>query len=202
MGQLRPHAYRHPPGSQRPRSALGERHALRAQPHRDRPGRRAAVGRRRRGVGGAGTPPRRAARDRWCAPRHGRPAIPHGWHAARHARLNHVRWFDRGEALMEVEAGITWPDVIRGYLALQRGPGPVFRHPAEADRRGPPDARRRGSRQTFTAAACAAQPFVADIEGLEVVTAAARSCAAAARNTRSCFATWWAATDCSASSRP
>ena len=41
-------------------------------------------------------------------------------------RLNHVRWFDRGEALMEVEAGITWPDVIRGYLALQRGPGPSF----------------------------------------------------------------------------
>src|SRR5512138_1382377 len=31
-------------------------------------------------------------------------------------RLNGVRWFDRGEALIEVEAGITWPDVIRGYL--------------------------------------------------------------------------------------
>ena len=37
-----------------------------------------------------------------------------------------LRWFDRNEALLEVEAGITWPDVIRGYLALQRGPGPAF----------------------------------------------------------------------------
>jgi FAD/FMN-containing dehydrogenase len=32
-------------------------------------------------------------------------------------QLNQVRWFDRGAALFEVEAGITWPDVIRGYLA-------------------------------------------------------------------------------------
>ena len=62
-------------------------------------------------------------------------------------RLNHVRWFDRGEALLEVEAGITWPDVIRGYLALQRGPGPAYRHPPEADRRRPAHPGRRGRRQ-------------------------------------------------------
>src|SRR6187549_2414958 len=36
-------------------------------------------------------------------------------------QLKHVRWFDRGRALLEVEAGITWPDVIRGYLSMQRG---------------------------------------------------------------------------------
>jgi FAD/FMN-containing dehydrogenase len=41
-------------------------------------------------------------------------------------QLRHTRWFDRGRALLEVEAGISWPDVIRGYLALQRGPSATF----------------------------------------------------------------------------
>jgi FAD/FMN-containing dehydrogenase len=84
--------------------------------------------------------------------------------------LKHVRWFDRGRALMEVEAGITWPDLIRGYLALQRGPGPAF---------GIRQKQTGADRLTLGGAVSAnihgrglcAQPFVADIEGLEVVTA-------------------------------
>jgi FAD/FMN-containing dehydrogenase len=81
-----------------------------------------------------------------------------------------VRWFDRGAALLEVEAGITWPDVIRGYLALQRGPAPAFgirQKQTGADRLtlgGAVSANIHGRGLT-------AQPFVADIEGLEVVTA-------------------------------
>ena len=72
---------------------------------------------------------------------------------------------------MEVEAGITWPDVIRGYLALQRGPGPAF---------GIRQKQTGADRLTLGGAVAAnihgrgltAQPFVADIEGLEVVTPA------------------------------
>ena len=85
-------------------------------------------------------------------------------------RLNHVRWLDRGEALMEVEAGITWPDVIRSYLALQRGPGPSF---------GIRQKQTGADRLTIGGAVSAnihgrglrSQPFVADVEGLEVVIA-------------------------------
>jgi FAD/FMN-containing dehydrogenase len=84
-------------------------------------------------------------------------------------RLSGVRWFDRGRALMEVEAGITWPDVIRGYLALQRGPGPAF---------GIRQKQTGADRLTVGGAVAAnihgrglaAQPFVSDLEGLEVVT--------------------------------
>lgn len=85
-------------------------------------------------------------------------------------RMNHVRWFDRNEALIELGAGTTWPDVIRGYLALQRGPGPAYgirQKQTGADRLtlgGAVSANMHGR-------ALAAQPFVADVEGLEVVTA-------------------------------
>jgi FAD/FMN-containing dehydrogenase len=86
-------------------------------------------------------------------------------------RLSGVRWFDRSRALMEVEAGITWPDVIRGYLALQRGPAPAF---------GIRQKQTGADRLTLGGAVAAnihgrglaAQPFVADIEALEVVTPA------------------------------
>ncbi len=85
-------------------------------------------------------------------------------------QLSSVRWFDRNQALMEVEAGITWPDVIRGYLALQRGPGPAY---------GIRQKQTGADRLTIGGAVAAnihgrglsAQPFVADVEGLEVVTA-------------------------------
>ncbi len=86
-------------------------------------------------------------------------------------RLNHVRWFDRGQALMEVEAGITWPDVIRGYLALQRGASRAF---------GIRQKQTGADRLTLGGAVSAnihgrglrCQPFICDVEGLEVVTAA------------------------------
>ena len=85
-------------------------------------------------------------------------------------RMNQVRWFDRGCALFEVEAGITWPDVIRGYLSLQRGPGHAC---------GIRQKQTGADRLTLGGAAAAnihgrgltARPFVEDIEGLEVVTA-------------------------------
>ncbi len=84
-------------------------------------------------------------------------------------KLSGVRWFDRGRALMEVEAGITWPDVIRGYLALQRGSAPAF---------GIHQKQTGADRLTLGGAVAAnihgrglsAQPFVSDIEGVEVVT--------------------------------
>ena len=86
-------------------------------------------------------------------------------------KLNQLRWFDRGAAQLEVEAGITWPDLIRGYLALQRGPGPAF---------GIRQKQTGADRLTLGGAVAAnihgrgltARPFVADVEGLEVVTAA------------------------------
>jgi FAD/FMN-containing dehydrogenase len=86
-------------------------------------------------------------------------------------QMKHLRWFDRGRALLEVDAGIRWPDLIRGYLALQRGPGPAF---------GIRQKQTGADRLTLGGAVAAnihgrgltAQPFVADIEGLEVVTPA------------------------------
>jgi FAD/FMN-containing dehydrogenase len=84
-------------------------------------------------------------------------------------QLKHVRWFDRGRALMEVEAGITWPDVIRGYLSMQRGTAPAF---------GIRQKQTGADRLTLGGAVAAnihgrgltAPPFVSDIEALEVVT--------------------------------
>ena len=86
-------------------------------------------------------------------------------------QLRHVRWFDRGRALLSVEAGITWPDVIRGYLSMQRGASPAF---------GIRQKQTGADRLTLGGAVAAnihgrglaAQPFVADIEELEVVTPA------------------------------
>jgi FAD/FMN-containing dehydrogenase len=86
-------------------------------------------------------------------------------------KLNQVRWFDRGAAHLEAEAGISWPDLIRGYLALQRGPGPSF---------GIRQKQTGADRLTLGGAVAAnihgrgltARPFVADVESLEVVTPA------------------------------
>ena len=86
-------------------------------------------------------------------------------------KLNQVRWFDRGAAHLEAEAGISWPDLIRGYLALQRGPGPSF---------GIRQKQTGADRLTLGGAVAAnihgrgltARPFVADVECLEVVTPA------------------------------
>jgi len=84
-------------------------------------------------------------------------------------RLNQARWFDRSSALFEVEAGITWPDVIRGYLALQRGPGHAY---------GIRQKQTGADRLTLGGAVAAnihgrgltARPFVDDIEGLRTPT--------------------------------
>ena len=84
-------------------------------------------------------------------------------------RLAGVRWLDRGRALLEVEAGITWPDLIRGYFSLQQG-GPRF---------GIRQKQTGADRLTIGGAIAAnihgrvltAPPFVSDIEALEVVTA-------------------------------
>ena len=85
-------------------------------------------------------------------------------------RLNDVRWLDRNEALIELGAGTTWPDVIRAYLALQRRPGPAY---------GIRQKQTGADRLTLGGAVAAnmhgrtlgSPPFVDDIEALEVVTA-------------------------------
>ncbi len=85
-------------------------------------------------------------------------------------RLNGLRWFDRGRALLEVEAGITWPELIRGYFSLQRGSGAMY---------GIRQKQTGADRLTVGGAVAAnihgrvltAPPFSADIEALEVVTA-------------------------------
>jgi FAD/FMN-containing dehydrogenase len=85
-------------------------------------------------------------------------------------KLKGIRWFDRAAALLEVEAGSTWPDVMRGYLALQRGPAPAF---------GIRQKQTGADRLTIGGAVASnihgrgltARPFVGDLEALEVVTA-------------------------------
>ena len=89
-------------------------------------------------------------------------------------QLKHVRWFDRGRALLEVEAGITWPDVIRGYLSMQHG---VLQR-GSAVAYGIRQKQTGADRLTLGGAVAAnihgrgltAQPFVSDIERLEVAT--------------------------------
>jgi len=85
-------------------------------------------------------------------------------------RLNRVRSLDEERGLLQVEAGITWPDVIRGYLARPQGktsPWGIRQKQTGADRLtigGAVAANIHGRCLT-------APPFIADIESLEVVTA-------------------------------
>jgi FAD/FMN-containing dehydrogenase len=84
--------------------------------------------------------------------------------------LNAVRTLDDERGLIEVEAGITWPDVIRGYLARPGG---------RQSRWGIRQKQSGADRLTIGGAVSAnihgrcltAPPFIADIESLEVVTA-------------------------------
>ena len=84
-------------------------------------------------------------------------------------RLKCVRRFDDERGLLEVEAGITWPDVIRGYLVQPRG------RPSQWGIR---QKQTGADRLTIGGAIAAnihgrcltAAPFVSDIESLEVVT--------------------------------
>jgi UDP-N-acetylenolpyruvoylglucosamine reductase len=85
-------------------------------------------------------------------------------------RLNRVRSFDEHRGLLEVEAGIQWPDVIRGYLARPGGARSSW---------GIRQKQTGADRLTIGGAVAAnihgrclaAIPFVGDIESLEVVTA-------------------------------
>lgn len=85
-------------------------------------------------------------------------------------RLNRVRSFDDQRGLLEVEAGIQWPDIIRAYLT--RPPG----------RQSPWGIRQKqtgADRLTIGGAVAAnihgrglnAPPFVGDLDSLEIVTA-------------------------------
>jgi len=85
-------------------------------------------------------------------------------------RLNRVRWYDDRRGLLEVEAGIQWPDVIRAYLTRPGGmhsPWGIRQKQTGADRLtigGAVAANIHGRGLT-------AAPFVSDIESLEIVTA-------------------------------
>ena len=84
-------------------------------------------------------------------------------------RLDRTLSLDEGRGLLRVEAGITWPDVIRGYLVRADAavsPWGIRQKQTGADRLtigGAVAANIHG--RCLTAA-----PFVADIESLEVVT--------------------------------
>lgn len=85
-------------------------------------------------------------------------------------RLNRVRSFDEERGLFQVEAGIQWPDVIRGYLKRPGGmPSPwgIRQKQTGADRLtigGAVAANIHGRGLT-------APPFIGDLESLEIVTA-------------------------------
>jgi FAD/FMN-containing dehydrogenase len=85
-------------------------------------------------------------------------------------QMNRVRSLDEERGLLEVEAGITWPDVIRGYLV---------RPDAAPARWGIRQKQTGADRLTIGGAIAAnihgrcltAAPFISDLESLEVVTA-------------------------------
>jgi FAD/FMN-containing dehydrogenase len=85
-------------------------------------------------------------------------------------KLNGVRRFDEQRGLLEVEAGIQWPDIIRAYLTR---PGGMH------SRWGIRQKQTGADRLTIGGAVAAnihgrgltARPFVEDLESLEVVTA-------------------------------
>lgn len=88
--------------------------------------------------------------------------------------MNGIRSFDPDSGLLEVEAGIQWPELIRGYFRLQRpacGGNPAWgirQKQTGADRLsvgGAVAANIHGRVLT-------APPFIGDLESLEVVTAA------------------------------
>ena len=84
--------------------------------------------------------------------------------------LNRVRSYDEQRGLLEVEAGIQWPDVIRAYLVRPSGlPSPwgIRQKQTGADRLtigGAVAANIHGRGLT-------APPFISDVESLEIVTA-------------------------------
>ena len=86
--------------------------------------------------------------------------------------LKRVRALDEERGLLQVECGITWPDVIRGYRNGPAGSSPwgIRQKPTGADRHTI-----AGAVATNIHGCClTAAPFIADIESLEVVTADAQ----------------------------
>jgi FAD/FMN-containing dehydrogenase len=85
-------------------------------------------------------------------------------------RLNRVRSFDEERGLLEVEAGILWPDVIRAYLTRPGG---------MQSRWGIRQKQTGADRLTIGGAVAAnihgrgltAPPFVGDLDSVEVITA-------------------------------
>jgi FAD/FMN-containing dehydrogenase len=85
-------------------------------------------------------------------------------------QLNRVRELDEDRGLLHVEAGITWPDVIRGYLSRPDGKNSYW---------GIRQKQTGADRLTIGGAVAAnihgrcltAPPFICDIQSLEVVTA-------------------------------
>jgi FAD/FMN-containing dehydrogenase len=85
-------------------------------------------------------------------------------------RLNKVRSFDEQRGLLEVEAGIQWPDAIRAYLARPGGlhsPWGIRQKQTGADRLTIGGA----VASNIHGRVLTAPPFVGDLEALEVVTA-------------------------------
>lgn len=85
-------------------------------------------------------------------------------------RLNRVCDFDEARGLLKVEAGISWPDVIRGYLV----------HPGKGHSHWGIRQKQTGADRLTIGGAIAAnihgrcltaRPFIDDVESLEVVTA-------------------------------
>jgi FAD/FMN-containing dehydrogenase len=84
-------------------------------------------------------------------------------------RMSRVRRLDEGRGLLEVEAGITWPDLMRGYLVRPHGTRSIW---------GIRQKQTGADRLTIGGAVAAnihgrclaARPFIEDIESLEVVT--------------------------------
>jgi FAD/FMN-containing dehydrogenase len=85
-------------------------------------------------------------------------------------RLNRVRHFDVDRGLLEVEAGITWPDVMRTYL--NRLDSRVPRWGVRQKQTGADRLTIGGAVAANIHGRClAAPPFVADLEAIEVVDA-------------------------------
>ena len=92
-------------------------------------------------------------------------------------KLNRVLQLDRKNGILEVEAGIEWPELIAGYLNLQNGDGPAWginQKQTGADRftiAGTISANAHGRGLKL-------KPFVSDVESFVLVdaTGAARTC--------------------------
>ena len=67
--------------------------------------------------------------------------------------LNASLGLDARRGIVEVEAGIQWPELIDDLLRAQAGAAAAVGHRAEADRRRPADASAARWRPTSTAAA-------------------------------------------------